>query len=141
MSPKFEVATKVVAAGEAVQAIQPELFKGYKAAAASGTTKPADQKQQQKSGASAEELRKKSSTGWGDWFQKPWFVWPVTAILVLMGLGMFGLFTFRLPLGVYTLEPRHDTYIGNFLFGILTAVLSTPCTARLQRSGAWDTHL
>jgi thiol:disulfide interchange protein DsbD len=32
---------------------------------------------------------------------------------------------------VYTIEPRHDTYVGNFLFGILTAVLSTPCTAPL----------
>src|SRR6185436_11774720 len=33
-----------------------------------------------------------------------------------------------LPTKVYEFTPKHDTYIGNFLFGILTAVLSTPCT-------------
>lgn len=127
-SQKFEVTTKVVAAGEKVEPNQPELFKGYEGATRAGTqpaaTKPAGGR------SSAEELKKKS-LGWGDWFQKPWFVWPVTAILVLMALGMFGLFTFRLPLGVYTIDPKHDTYAGNFLFGILTAVLSTPCTAPL----------
>jgi thiol:disulfide interchange protein DsbD len=68
---------------------------------------------------------------WGNWFSKAYVVWPLAVILVLMGLGAFGLFTFRLPLGVYTIEPKHDSYIGNFLFGILTAVLSTPCTAPL----------
>jgi thiol:disulfide interchange protein DsbD len=125
MTLEFELPAKIVAAGEAVSANEPELFKGYREGDKGATTKPA-------AGAktSAEDLKKKS-LGWGDWFQKPWFVWPVTAILVLMGLGMFGLFTFRLPLGVYTIDPRHDTYIGNFLFGILTAVLSTPCTAPL----------
>jgi thiol:disulfide interchange protein len=123
-SVAFEIATKIVAASEAVTANQPELFKGYTEGAKGATSKPAAKK------TSADELKKKS-LGWGDWFQKPWFVWPVTAILILMGLGMFGLFTFRLPLGVYTIDPRHDTYIGNFLFGILTAVLSTPCTAPL----------
>jgi thiol:disulfide interchange protein DsbD len=70
-------------------------------------------------------------TNWGQWFSKPWFVWPVVVILVAMGLGMFGLFTFRLPMGVYSIEPKHDSYVGNFLFGILTAILSTPCTAPL----------
>ena len=72
-----------------------------------------------------------SGSNWGQWFSKPWFVWPVVVILVVMGLGMFGLFTFRLPMGVYSIEPKHDSYIGNFLFGILTAILSTPCVAPL----------
>jgi thiol:disulfide interchange protein DsbD len=66
---------------------------------------------------------------WGDWFTNPYFVWPIAVILTVMGLGTFGMFTFRLPLGVYSFEPKHDSYVGNFLFGILTAVLSTPCTA------------
>ena len=72
-----------------------------------------------------------STTNWGEWFSKAWFVWPVVVILIVMGLGMFGLFTFRLPMGVYSIEPKHDSYVGNFLFGILTAILSTPCTAPL----------
>jgi thiol:disulfide interchange protein len=66
---------------------------------------------------------------WGELFSYGWFVWGITAILILFALAMFGSFTLRLPLGVYSFEPRHDTYSGNFLFGILTAVLSTPCTA------------
>lgn len=70
-------------------------------------------------------------TQWGQWFSKPYIVWPLVMILVALGLGMFGLFTFRLPLGVYSIEPKHDSHLGNFLFGILTAVLSTPCTAPL----------
>ena len=47
---------------------------------------------------------------------------------VAMALSMFGLFTINVPTALYNVTPRHDTYVGNFLFGILTAVLSTPCT-------------
>lgn len=125
---KFEIATKVVGASDPIEANEAELFKGYQAgrtATTQATTAPAAKP------AGSPPAAAKGDTGWGAWFSKPWFVWPVTAILVVMALGMFGLFTFRLPLGVYTIEPRHDTYIGNFLFGILTAVLSTPCTAPL----------
>ena len=114
VTTKFEIPAKVVAASETVTPNQPEIFKR-------STTQPAV----------TAPPPKKTETSWGDWFQKPWVVWPMTVILVLMALGMFGLFTFRLPLGVYTIEPKHDTYTGNFLFGILTAILSTPCTAPL----------
>jgi len=47
---------------------------------------------------------------------------------VVMALSTFGLFTVNVPASMYSLTPRHDTYVGNFLFGILTAALSTPCT-------------
>lgn len=126
---KFEIVTKAVGANDPSEANAPELFKDYhpgRTATTQATTAPPAAKP-----AGAAPGAAKGDTGWGAWFSKPWFVWPVTAILVLMALGMFGLFTFRLPLGVYTIEPRHDTYVGNFLFGILTAVLSTPCTAPL----------
>lgn len=66
---------------------------------------------------------------WGGLFQKAWFVYGMSAVLVLFAASQWGLWTFRLPLGVYTVEPKHDTYAGNFLFGGLTALLSTPCTA------------
>ena len=66
---------------------------------------------------------------WGQQFSNPWFVWSIVAILIVMALGMFGAFTVLLPTAVYRVTPHHDTFTGNFLFGLFTAVLSTPCTA------------
>ena len=42
-----------------------------------------------------------------------------------------GAFLIQLPTSVYGLDFRHDTLGGNFMWGGLTAVLSTPCTAPL----------
>jgi thiol:disulfide interchange protein len=66
---------------------------------------------------------------WGEQFSNPRFVWPLVVLLVLMAAGMFGAFTVNLPAGIYRFSPRHDTISGNFLFGVFTAILSTPCTA------------
>jgi thiol:disulfide interchange protein len=66
---------------------------------------------------------------WSQQFSSPTFAWIIVAILTIMALGMFGAFNVILPTSVYNLAPRHDTLIGNFLFGGLTALLSTPCTA------------
>jgi thiol:disulfide interchange protein DsbD len=68
---------------------------------------------------------------WGSLFSKPWFIWPMVVVLVVMAFGLFGAFTFSLPVGAYRFEPRHDTNSGNFLLGALTAILATPCTAPL----------
>jgi thiol:disulfide interchange protein DsbD len=68
---------------------------------------------------------------WSELFSNQWFVWAIVIVLVAMAASMFGAFTFNLPTSVYRFTPRHDTYAGNFLFGIFTAVLSTPCTAPL----------
>jgi thiol:disulfide interchange protein DsbD len=65
---------------------------------------------------------------WGQLFGNPWFAGAIVIILLVMALNTFGVFATSLPQGVYRFAPRHDTYIGNFLFGILTAILSTPCT-------------
>ena len=65
---------------------------------------------------------------WGGLFQKTWFTVTIVIVLSAMALSLFGLFTVNLPTGIYQFSPRHDTYVGNFLFGILTAALSTPCT-------------
>jgi thiol:disulfide interchange protein len=65
---------------------------------------------------------------WGELFGNTWFLLGLVVILVFMALSMFGAFTVNLPTTVYRFTPRHDTYTGNFLFGILTAALSTPCT-------------
>ncbi len=65
---------------------------------------------------------------WGQFYSNPWFLAAIIGILTVMALGTFGVFNVGLPAGIYRFTPRHDTYAGNFLFGILTAVLSTPCT-------------
>lgn len=65
---------------------------------------------------------------WGELFAMNWFNIPMVIILLVLSLSMFGVFNISLPQSVYNVSPRHDTYTGNFLFGILTAVLSTPCT-------------
>ena len=65
---------------------------------------------------------------WGELYSNAWFSLGIVAILLVMAVSTFGFFTVNLPPAVYGITPRHDTYVGNFLFGILTAVLSTPCT-------------
>lgn len=65
---------------------------------------------------------------WGQLFSQPWFAASIGLILIAMALYQFGVFEFVLPQRVYAFTPRHDTYTGNVLFGILTAILSTPCT-------------
>jgi thiol:disulfide interchange protein DsbD len=65
---------------------------------------------------------------WGQLFSQPWFALGIGIILIVMALYQFGVFEFAVPQSVYAITPRHDTYTGNVLFGILTAILSTPCT-------------
>lgn len=65
---------------------------------------------------------------WGGLFQKPLFTAIIVIVLLAMAVSQFGFFTVNLPTSVYRFTPRHDTYVGNFLFGVLTAALSTPCT-------------
>jgi len=66
---------------------------------------------------------------WGQQFSSPWFVAIIVTILVGFALAQFGVFSVVLPTKIYSFAPSHETYTGNFLFGIFTAVLSTPCTA------------
>lgn len=74
-------------------------------------------------------------------FQRPWFSIVVGLVIGVMGLGMFGLFTAALPQWVYRINPKHDSMHGSFLFGVMTAVLSTPCTAPFMGSAAaWATQ-
>ena len=52
----------------------------------------------------------------------------IVVILIVLALQTFGVFEVILPQGIYRHAPSHQTILGNFLFGIFTAVLSTPCT-------------
>ncbi len=68
---------------------------------------------------------------WGEQFAHAGFVWPMAIVLFLLGVSMMGFFAVRLPTSVYGLSFRHDTLVGNALWGGLTAILATPCTAPL----------
>ena len=68
---------------------------------------------------------------WGQQFSNPWFAWFVVAALLLGALWLFAVLNVNLPSAAYAFAPRHDTYVGNFEWGILTAALSTPCTGPL----------
>jgi thiol:disulfide interchange protein DsbD len=74
-------------------------------------------------------LRASLHFSWGEQFKYGWFIWAIVAILLVMAMGMFGLFDLALPDAVYNLAPSHESVWGNFVFGILAAILSTPCTA------------
>ncbi len=69
-------------------------------------------------------------------FQYPAFTIGVGVIIAVMAVGMCGLFAVRLPQFVYKLNPKHDSVVGSFGFGIMTAVLSTPCTAPFMGAAA-----
>ncbi len=70
-------------------------------------------------------------------FQYPAFSISVGIIIAVLAIGMCGLFSVRLPNFVYAINPRHDSYSGAFGFGIMTAVLSTPCTAPFMGGAAF----
>ena len=64
----------------------------------------------------------------GQWFSYWYVTVPLALIVAMLGLGMMGLFDIALPDSVYNITPKGETGTGNFLMGVLTAVLSTPCT-------------
>jgi thiol:disulfide interchange protein DsbD len=69
-------------------------------------------------------------------FQYPAFTIALGAFIAVMAIGMAGFFSVGLPAWVYAIEPKHDSIPGTFAFGIMTAVLSTPCTAPLMGAAA-----
>ena len=69
-------------------------------------------------------------------FQWPPFTIGVGVIIAVMAAGMCGLFWVRLPAAVYRFQPKHDSHVGSFAFGVMTAVLSTPCTAPFMGAAA-----
>ena len=69
-------------------------------------------------------------------FQYPAFTIGLGIFIAFMAIGMAGFFSVGLPAWVYAIEPKHDSFIGTFIFGMMTAVLSTPCTAPLMGAAA-----
>lgn len=72
-------------------------------------------------------------------FQYPLFTVGMGVVICLLAIGMCGLFSVKLPNSVYNVTPKHDTFTGSVLFGIMTAVLSTPCTGPFMgAAAAWS---
>ena len=69
-------------------------------------------------------------------FQYPIFTIAVGIVIAVMGLGMFANVSVRLPQAIYRFHPEHETLTGSLGVGILTAVLSTPCTAPFMGAAA-----
>ena len=69
-------------------------------------------------------------------FQYPAFTIGVGLIIAVMAIGMFGVYSVRLPGLLYALNPRQETLAGALGVGVLTAVLSTPCTAPFMGTAA-----
>ena len=69
-------------------------------------------------------------------FQYPQFTIGLGVFIAIMAIGMGGLFAIRLPNIIYTFNPKHDSPLGSFLFGNMTAILSTPCTAPFMGAAA-----
>jgi thiol:disulfide interchange protein DsbD len=69
-------------------------------------------------------------------FQYPLFTIGLGIVIVALAIGMCGLFSVRLPNLVYGFTPRQDTVAGSFGLGIMTAILSTPCTAPFMGAAA-----
>lgn len=64
------------------------------------------------------------------------FTVGVGVFIAVMAVGMCGVFSLQLPQWVYTINPGHDSVTGAFGFGVMTAVLSTPCTAPFMGGAA-----
>ncbi len=60
-------------------------------------------------------------------FGHPLFQLGAAAVIGIMAVGLMGAFTIQLPQSVYAINVGHDTLKGSFLFGVMTAVLGTPC--------------
>lgn len=75
-------------------------------------------------------------TSTNELFQYPAFTMSVGVVIAVLAIGMCGLFSVRLPQFVYRINPGHDSLHGSFGFGVMTAVLSTPCTAPFMGAAA-----
>ncbi|WP_432800164.1 cytochrome c biogenesis protein CcdA [Poriferisphaera sp. WC338] len=69
-------------------------------------------------------------------FQYPIFTIGVGVVIALLAIGMCGVFSIRLPQWVYQYSPKQETAGGSIGFGVMTAVLSTPCTAPFMGAAA-----
>ena len=68
--------------------------------------------------------------GWGFQLQSPAFILTMMLILFILSLNLFGLFEFVTPGGSKLGNAQvEEGFVGDFFGGVLTTILSTPCSA------------
>jgi thiol:disulfide interchange protein len=68
--------------------------------------------------------------GWGFQLQSPAFILVMMLVLFILSLNLFGLFEFRTPGGArFGSQELKDNVAGDFFSGVLSTILSTPCSA------------
>jgi len=68
--------------------------------------------------------------GWGFQLQSPAFILSMMLILFILSLNLFGLFEFVTPGGSkFGGSKTEEGIVGDFFGGVLTTILSTPCSA------------
>jgi thiol:disulfide interchange protein len=65
-----------------------------------------------------------------------WFMVAIGVFILTMGLGSLGAFNVGLPDWVYSINPSQDKPHGAFMYGIMSALLATPCVAPLMGTAA-----
>lgn len=77
------------------------------------------------------------SFNWGDHFRYPQFVIGMALLMVALAMNLFGLYTVLVPNALASAQPKRG-YLGSLGAGLLTALLSTPCSfAILTFAFAW----
>lgn len=72
-------------------------------------------------------------------FQYPWFTIFIGAVIGLMAAGLMWAPQLPMPAFLNHLDPQQHRLGGSFWIGVLTAVLSTPCTAPIMGTAmAWS---
>lgn len=68
--------------------------------------------------------------GWGFQLQSPTFILSMMLVLFVLSLNLFGLFEFITPGGTKLGNAKtEEGFVGDFFGGVLTTILSTPCSA------------
>lgn len=60
-------------------------------------------------------------------FGNAYFTTGMGLFIIAMAFGMLGAFTVALPQAAYMLNPKQDSVAGAFAYGVVTAILGTPC--------------
>ncbi len=74
-------------------------------------------------------------------FQYPAFNVGLGLLLAVLAVSRVGVFTVNLPRALYQFDPTSDTVVGSLGFGVMTAVLATPCAGPLMGGAlGWATQ-
>ena len=71
---------------------------------------------------------------WGEQFQNPKMLVVIICIIFVFALGMFDIFIINVPTGITALKQKsiqEKTFLDDFIKGMFTTILATPCSGPL----------